>query len=227
MPTTSSASSTPSAQPPSPAAAPRRRLARGEQRIAQLLDAAAEEFADVGYEFATTNSIAARAGASPGTLYQFFPNKEAMAQALASQYLQRLGVAFEFVRDEDLGSIPLDVLVGRVVDPVVAFTVANPAFKSVFAGSATPRHLAASSQELHEAVQGWMEAVIGALAPTLPADGRRRAAAVSTHIIKAMLPLLISASARERGKLVREFKKALYGYLAPLKQSAESAGPPR
>ena len=197
-------------------AAPRRRLARGEQRIAQLLAAAAEEFAEVGYAVATTNSIAARAGASPGTLYQFFPNKEAMAQALASQYLQQLGVAFEFVEDPELATAPLDTVIARVVDPVVTFTIDNPAFKAVFAGAATPRHLAGSSMELHQAVQSWMESVIAAVAPHLTTDDRRRAATVSVHIIKAMLPLLIASSARERGKLVREFKAALYGYLAPL-----------
>ena len=40
---------------------PRRRQARGERRIALLLDTAAEVFAEVGYEAATTNAIAARA----------------------------------------------------------------------------------------------------------------------------------------------------------------------
>ncbi|WP_037908426.1 TetR/AcrR family transcriptional regulator [Actinacidiphila yeochonensis] len=199
---------------------PRRRLARGEQRIAQLLDAAAQEFAESGYESATTNSIAARAGASPGTLYQFFPNKEAMAQALAERYLAELGVAFAFVGDPALAAEPVGALVDRVVDPVVAFTVANPAFKAVFAGNATPRHLAASSEELHSTVQGWMEAVVTAVAPGLPAERRRRAATVAMHILRAMLPLLIQVGARERGKLVKEFKAALRGYLEPL-----AAGP--
>src|SRR6266542_6598743 len=74
-----------SAQAPAerPAPAPRRQ-ARGERRIAQLLDAAGEVFATVGYAAATTNAIAAQAGVSPGTLYQFFPNKQAMAEALAT-----------------------------------------------------------------------------------------------------------------------------------------------
>jgi AcrR family transcriptional regulator len=212
MPTTSP-------QTASSGRAPRRRLARGEQRIAQLLDAAAAEFAEVGYEAATTNGIAARAGASPGTLYQFFPNKEAMALALALRYREQLGAVFAFVEDPDLGSVPLPRLIGRVVDTVAAFTVANPAFKAVFAGSATPSHLAASHQELHRAMQGWMVCVVRAVAPGLPSERRRRAATVATHMLKAMLPLLIASSARERGKLVREFKNALYGYLAPLRDA--------
>ena len=57
---------------------PARRQARGERRIAQLLDAAADVIGDVGLADATTNAIAQRAGASPGSLYQFFMNKEEM-----------------------------------------------------------------------------------------------------------------------------------------------------
>jgi AcrR family transcriptional regulator len=62
----------------------KRRQARGQRRIDQLLDVAARVFAEVGFEAATTNGIAARAGVSPGSLYQFFPNKDAMAEALAT-----------------------------------------------------------------------------------------------------------------------------------------------
>jgi AcrR family transcriptional regulator len=210
-----------------PPAGTRRRLARGEQRMAQLLAAAAEEFAEVGYESATTNSIAARAGASPGSLYQFFPNKEAMAQALADRYLAELGTAFVFLDDPALAGRPVDTLVDLVVDPVVEFTVANPAFKAVFAGSATPRHLATSSRELHTTVQRWMEKVVDAIAPDLPAERRRRTATVAMHVLRVMCPLLIPVGVRERAKLVKEFKAVLRGYLAPLAAGqAASTGTP-
>jgi AcrR family transcriptional regulator len=69
---------------------PLRRQARGERRIAQLLEAAGQVLADSGFAAATTNAIAARAGVSPGTLYQYFPNKEAIVAALADQGAQDL-----------------------------------------------------------------------------------------------------------------------------------------
>ncbi|WP_207943797.1 helix-turn-helix domain-containing protein, partial [Actinomadura sp. KC345] len=40
---------------------------------------------------ATTNRIAAAAGISPGSLYQFFPNKEAIAEALADRFSTQMG----------------------------------------------------------------------------------------------------------------------------------------
>ena len=63
------------------------RQARARQRVNIILDAAAAEFAAVGYEAATTNAIARRAGTSIGSLYQFFPNKEAVLEALSSPLL--------------------------------------------------------------------------------------------------------------------------------------------
>lgn len=61
----------------------RRRQRRGEQRMETLLRAAEVVFAEVGYNRATTNLIAARASVSPGTLYQFYRNKEALAEAFS------------------------------------------------------------------------------------------------------------------------------------------------
>ena len=71
----------------------RKRNARGEQRQQDLLSAAAAVFGRVGYHETTTNAIAAEAGVSPATLYQFFPNKEAIASALASIYAREMAEA--------------------------------------------------------------------------------------------------------------------------------------
>src|SRR5258708_1679366 len=59
---------------------------RGERRVAELLEAAAQEIAEVGYEAATMKAISQRAGASIGAVYQYFPNKEAVVRALRTLY---------------------------------------------------------------------------------------------------------------------------------------------
>jgi AcrR family transcriptional regulator len=64
--------------------------ARGKQRVAALLQAAAAVFAEKGYEAATMTEIAARAGAPIGSLYQFFPVKETLADALVQNYASML-----------------------------------------------------------------------------------------------------------------------------------------
>ena len=60
---------------------------RSRATVDELLLAAAQVFEALGYAAATTNRIAQRAGSSIGTLYQYFPSKEAIAVALLERHL--------------------------------------------------------------------------------------------------------------------------------------------
>jgi AcrR family transcriptional regulator len=57
--------------------------------------AGAEVIAERGFEAATMAEIAARAGAPIGSLYRFFPNKDALADALIRRYSELIDAAFE------------------------------------------------------------------------------------------------------------------------------------
>jgi AcrR family transcriptional regulator len=202
--------------PTTTAPATRRRQARGVRRAAQLLDAAAVVFAEVGYESATTNAIAARAGASPGTLYQFFANKEALAQGLAERYLEQMNAIFGFVHAPAACDLPLDVVLDRTVDPLIAFNDANPGFKALFGGPAAPEQLLTSALRLHEAVLDHMDALIACRDPLLTTTQRRHRAVVAIQIIKGMLPTIQLTSGDEREALTVELKRALSSYLGSL-----------
>ena len=60
---------------------------RSQTTVEYVLTAAAQVFEEHGYAAGTTNRIAERAGVSIGTLYQYFPNKEAVAVALLERHL--------------------------------------------------------------------------------------------------------------------------------------------
>ena len=60
---------------------------RSQGTVEDILSAAAQVFEKHGYAAGTTNRIAERAGVSIGTLYQYFPNKEAVAVALLEQHI--------------------------------------------------------------------------------------------------------------------------------------------
>lgn len=78
------------AAPLSPlAVAPKR--ARGYLRVAAILDAAAALFAERGFEATTMTEVAVRSGTAIGSLYRFFPTKEAIAEALSQRYGEELG----------------------------------------------------------------------------------------------------------------------------------------
>ena len=70
---------------------------RGKERVAALLEAAGRLFATKGYPGTTMTEIAAEAGASIGSLYQFFPSKPAIAAALLQHYLEQLHAGLDQV----------------------------------------------------------------------------------------------------------------------------------
>jgi AcrR family transcriptional regulator len=90
--------------------APRRRpaQARSKRKVEWLLEAAARVFRAEGYE-ATTNRIAKVAGVSIGTLYEYFPNKDALLLALAEQHVAEAesGIGTALKERDPLQMLPL------------------------------------------------------------------------------------------------------------------------
>ena len=87
--------------------------------MAALLRAGEEVIAARGFEAATMAEIAARAGAPIGSLYRFFPNKEALADALIRHYSELIDTAFENIdtRRESLTTEAFaDTLLASLVD---------------------------------------------------------------------------------------------------------------
>ncbi len=71
---------------------PRKRpvQSRSRQTVATILQAAAQILVQRGYDRTTTNAVAERAGVSIGSLYEYFPNKEALVAALAEAHVADL-----------------------------------------------------------------------------------------------------------------------------------------
>ena len=67
---------------------PRSRIRLPDERLAEILDVAAEIFLAHGYAAASTNEIACKANASKGTFYSRFPNKEALFLAVLQRRVQ-------------------------------------------------------------------------------------------------------------------------------------------
>lgn len=58
--------------------------------VTRILDAGERALIAHGYDGASTNRIAAAAGISPGSLYQYFPNKDAIVAAVIDRYSDAL-----------------------------------------------------------------------------------------------------------------------------------------
>ncbi|WP_245408023.1 TetR/AcrR family transcriptional regulator [Rhizobium sp. TH135] len=123
-----SSSATPQPAPAPTAKEPKRK--RGIARVAKLLDAGAAVFAEQGYKAATMTEIAARAGAPIGSLYQFFPNKDLLADALIARYAEHVEAALYRIKAEasgldamQLGDRLLDVLVAHATERSLALSL--------------------------------------------------------------------------------------------------------
>lgn len=69
--------------------------ANGRARVAAILAAAEDVFAEKGYESATMAEVAIRSGTKIGSLYRFFPNKESLANTLVVDALRDVNVMFD------------------------------------------------------------------------------------------------------------------------------------
>ncbi|AQW55505.1 TetR/AcrR family transcriptional regulator [Streptomyces violaceusniger] len=77
------------------------RQARAELTRQRILTAAAHVFAEYGYAAGTTNRIAEHARISIGSLYQYYPNKDAILAELVTRHLDAGAAAIRDRQDEE------------------------------------------------------------------------------------------------------------------------------
>jgi AcrR family transcriptional regulator len=83
-----------------------------------------------GYEKANTNRIAELAGVSIGSLYQYFPNKEALVTALAQQHVNTMMEIIES-KLKDLSEAPIEVILHELVKACIAAHAIDPILHKV------------------------------------------------------------------------------------------------
>jgi AcrR family transcriptional regulator len=110
----------------------RPRQARSRFTVEAILEAAAHVFERHGYAAGTTNRIAERAGVSIGSLYQYYPNKDAVLVALVGRHLDEavaaLGPVMTGLQDDPP---PLADGIRRLVEVMVALHQERPALHRV------------------------------------------------------------------------------------------------
>jgi AcrR family transcriptional regulator len=107
------------------------RQARSRETVAVLVEAAAQVFSREGLS-ATTNRIAERAGLSIGTLYQYFPDKDALLRAVAERHVadatRRLNAEFDRLR---IDTPPFDQTIRALLAVIVDEHRAQPRLHAV------------------------------------------------------------------------------------------------
>ena len=111
-----------------PRKAPKQR--RSKATVEAILEATARVLVDEGYEKASTNRIAKVAGVSIGSLYQYFPGKEALVLALVQQHCDEM-IQLLVTSVESLADVPLHAAVRTYVRAMLDAHAVDPELHQV------------------------------------------------------------------------------------------------
>ena len=98
---------------------------RSQATVDAILQGASQVLVRVGYERANTTLIARAAGVSVGSLYQYYPNKDAVFGALLRAELAQ-GHAVMRAALEATAQLPLEAGVHRLVHALCGYKASNP-----------------------------------------------------------------------------------------------------
>lgn len=123
---------------------------RSRITVEDILSAATQVFEKYGYTAGTTNRIAVRAGVSIGTLYQYFPNKEALAVALLERHIaDGMRLLERWIARCEAEALALEEALRLIVEGMLELHLAQPRLQHLLLEE-TPR-----PPRIHEA---WVKA---------------------------------------------------------------------
>jgi AcrR family transcriptional regulator len=190
------------------------RQVRSQERVKRILDVTEELFITEGYTATTTNAIAARAQVPIGSLYQFFPDKAAILQALALRYGELLHQQLLAIDETEVATLPLEAYVEQLIDLTDRFFTEHPGYHAIF------MQVQGTMPELEKIEEAVDAQLIQDLARSL---AQRNAgldsadyAAIAFVLVKAIGTLLWLSLSQEplyRQRLVVETKRLTLNYL--------------
>ncbi|MEG3882435.1 TetR/AcrR family transcriptional regulator [Microcoleus sp. herbarium7] len=103
---------------------------RSKVTVEAILTATAHILTQFGYDRATTNRIAELAGVSIGSLYQYFPSKEALVTSLAEHHVNTM---MEIIESnlKDQFNAPIEVVLHKLVKACIAAHALDPMLHKV------------------------------------------------------------------------------------------------
>ncbi|MFE3827628.1 TetR family transcriptional regulator [Streptomyces sp. NPDC059092] len=195
---------------------------RSTERLARILDACAVLLDETGYEQLSTRAVAARAGVPIGSVYRFFGNKRAMADALARRNLDRYA-AHITDRLARLDAGDWRGAVDALLDEYLAMKRTVPGFSLVDFGAQLPvgvrRPAPAPDRDDPDSEPNHRVArrLTGLLATHLgrtPDAALHRTVLVAVEATDALLQLAFRTDAAGEPGIVAETRELLRGYLA-------------
>lgn len=114
---------------------------RSAARVSAILDACAALLDEFDYDELTTSKIAERAGVPIGSLYQYFPDKRAVVQALTMRNLDAFSAEVERIFSGTEVPAGWRAAVDRVIDTYLEMLDKVPGFGRIRFGDVVDTHL--------------------------------------------------------------------------------------
>ena len=184
---------------------------RSVARVSRMLDACAELVDEIGYEALTTTLLAERAGVAIGSIYQFFPDKRAVVQALTLRnleaYLGRLTARFaeaDFVQWWDG--------VDSAIDEYITMHRDVPGFRTLHFGDVVDVHLLDEDKDNNQVIAGALTSLMRETFG-ISGDDIDFPIAIAVEIADGLIKLGFRRDPAGDPKVLAEAKSLIHSYL--------------
>ncbi|MFD7709055.1 TetR family transcriptional regulator [Streptomyces sp. NPDC059785] len=197
-----------------PPASPLRRAPvqrRSAERLTRILDACADLLDEVGYDALSTRAVAQRAGVPIGSVYRFFGNKRAMADALAQRnldhYTERVAV-----RLREPGGHDWRTATDAVLDEYLSMKRTAPGFSLVDFGNQIP--VGSAHTEPNTRVADRLTDLLAGHLGRPADDELRRAFLIAVETADTLVHLAFRLAPEGDERIIEETRALLRAYLA-------------
>ena len=185
---------------------------RSVARVQRMLDACAELVDQVGYEALTTTMLAERAGVAIGSVYQFFPDKRAIVQALTQRnleaYLERITARFANDRFGHWWDV-----VDAGIDEYIDMHRNVPGFRTLHFGDVVDVHLLDEDRDNNSVIASALTAL---LASTFSIENTERvdfSLMIAVETADALIKLAFRRDPSGDARVLAEVKSVIRDYL--------------
>ncbi|MET9903570.1 TetR/AcrR family transcriptional regulator [Streptomyces sp. NPDC006446] len=184
---------------------------RSAERLTRILDACADLLDEVGYDGLSTRAVAQRAGVPIGSVYRFFGNKRAMADALAQRnlelYVERVT---QRLREGDGGD--WRAAMDAVLDEYLAMKRTAPGFSLVDFGNQIP--VGARYAEPNTRVADRLTDLLSGYLDRTPDEDLRRSFLIAVETADTLVHLAFRVAPEGDERIIEETRELLRAYLA-------------
>jgi AcrR family transcriptional regulator len=179
-------------------------------------------FLERGYDAGTTEEIARLAGTSIGSLYQFFPNKLAIFNAIALRCVGRARELFDTFMTPEAIDRPWTELLDGAIDAFATYHRTEPDFQAILLNWRVAADMILANDDVNREFAQRAETVLSANAPALTPARRALVATIIIETVSAMMILCIRRPT-SADDVISETKTLLRRYLEPIMTEHASA----